>query len=109
MNQASESKRKFASCNDEMLTSLEKFQYSKNTVRCMKTIENVFNEYLEIQYLNQIPSDKESLNEILKSFWPSLRTTKGEEYNTSSWWNVDVTGKFEIFFLKTQLREQKQS
>ena len=47
-------------------------------------MKNAFIEYLRQKNINDIPTEKKCLDEILQSYWPSLRTISAEEYSAST-------------------------
>jgi hypothetical protein len=76
--------RTFASCSSAQLSSYEKQSFAKKTEYAIAGAERIFKDFLKTKKIETIPTDKPTVNMLLKEFWPSLRTIKNEEYKASS-------------------------
>jgi hypothetical protein len=77
-------KRTFVTCSVEEIESLTKKKYAASTMRNIQTYENLLTAFLATKNVTVIPSDPSSLNDLLCEFWPSIRTSKNEEYSANS-------------------------
>jgi len=76
--------RSFATCSSDDVQQLEKRRLSKKTEYSKQSVTNTLQAFLQTKNLAAIPGENEQLDTLLSSFWPSLRTIKGEQYRASS-------------------------
>lgn len=89
MEQTSNSKR-FASVLDEDINKLISSKDSNSTKKCIERSRKIFGEFLQSQGVDSDLKliDEKALDDLLRTFYASVRTKTGEYFKTNSFQNL---------------------
>ena len=78
------SKRPFYTVSNEELADYSVKKMAKNTDNRIKSVKKLFVDFLAFKHLAELPNDKNTLDNLLLEFWPSLRKNNANEFMASS-------------------------